>query len=169
MKHIVCPTDFSEPAALAERQAVRLALALGAEIVLLHVATEAALWRESVFTADLRGVFEAQRKWAQEALAQRAVALANEGVTARGVVKVGAAWSEIVRFATDEHADMIVMGSHAGPLRRLLLGSAASAVLRDADIPVLVVVEPDKAEAVESIDHGHIGAITGDQHAVYTI
>jgi nucleotide-binding universal stress UspA family protein len=140
MKRIVCPTDFSEPAVLAERQAVRLALALGAEVVLLHVATEAALWRESVFTADLRGVFEAQRKWAQEALAQRAVALAKEGVTARGVVKVGAAWSEIVRFATDEHADMIVMGTQGRTgLEHLLLGSVAERVVRHAPCPVLTV------------------------------
>lgn len=140
MKRIICPTDFSEPAALAERQAVRLALALGAEVVLLHVATEAALWRESVFTADLRGVFEAQRKWAQEALAQRAVALANEGITARGVVKVGAAWSEIVRFATDEHADMIVMGTQGRTgLERLVLGSVAERVVRHAPCPVLTV------------------------------
>lgn len=140
MKRIVCPTDFSEPATLAERQAVRLALALGAEVVLLHVAAEAALWRESVFTADLRSVFEAQRKWAQEALAQRAVALANEGVTARDVVKVGAAWSEIVRFATDEHADMIVMGTQGRTgLERLLLGSVAERVVRHAPCPVLTV------------------------------
>jgi hypothetical protein len=37
------------------------------------------------------------------------------------------------------------MRSHAGPLRRLLLGSAAAAVLREADLPVLVVVEPEEA------------------------
>src|SRR5262245_18308663 len=122
MKRIICPTDFSEPAAAAERQAARLAIALGAEIVPLHVATEAPLWRESVFTADLRGVFEAQRKWAEDALAQRAVALAAEGVVACGVVKVGAPWSEIVRTATEDHADMIVMGTQGRTgLDRLLL------------------------------------------------
>ena len=42
------------------------------------------------------------------------------------------------------NADMIIMGSHAGPVRRLLLGSAASAVVREAEIPVMVVVEPEQ-------------------------
>jgi nucleotide-binding universal stress UspA family protein len=44
-------------------------------------------------------------------------------------------------------ADMIIMGSHAGPIRRLLLGSSASAVIRNAEIPVMVVVEPDEVSA----------------------
>ena len=44
------------------------------------------------------------------------------------------------------------MGSHAGPLRRLLLGSAATAVLRDAGIPVLVVVEPEETGAKRDLD-----------------
>ena len=44
-------------------------------------------------------------------------------------------------------ADMIVMGSHAGPIRRLLLGSAASEVLRNAEVPVMVVVEPAETES----------------------
>jgi nucleotide-binding universal stress UspA family protein len=147
MKRIICPTDFSAPAAAAERQAVPLANALGAEIVLLHVAIEPLLWRESVFTTDLSGVFEAQRKWAEGELARRAAALASQGVTARGVVKVGAAWSEIVRCATDEHADMIVMGTQGRTgLDRLLLGSVAERVIRQAPCPVLTVRSAPEAE-----------------------
>jgi nucleotide-binding universal stress UspA family protein len=48
----------------------------------------------------------------------------------------------IIGAQASRRADMIIMGSHAGPVRRLLLGSAASAVIRDAEIPVMVVVEP---------------------------
>ena len=48
-------------------------------------------------------------------------------------------------------ADMLVMGSHAGPSRRLLLGSAASAVLREAGIPVLIVVEPEESKKQSTI------------------
>lgn len=59
--------------------------------------------------------------------------------------------AEEVRAAVARHgADMVVMGSHAGAIRRALLGSAASAVLRDAEIPVLVVVEPEENLADES-------------------
>jgi nucleotide-binding universal stress UspA family protein len=88
----------------------------------------------------LLGVFEAQRKWAEDTLAQRATALAAEGVTARGVVRVGAPWSEIVNLAREEHADMIVMGTQGRTgLDRLLLGSVAERVIRQAPCPVLTV------------------------------
>jgi universal stress protein A len=140
MSSIVCPTDFSERAAPAEREAVRLARALGAELVLAHVATDAALWREGVYTPEVRAVIEGQRKWAADALAARAAALASEGVRARAVVKVGVAWEEIVRLAAEEHANMIVMGTQGrSGLERLLLGSVAERVIRRAPCPVLTV------------------------------
>jgi nucleotide-binding universal stress UspA family protein len=55
-------------------------------------------------------------------------------------VRVGGAWSEIVRLATEEHADMIVMGTQGRTgLHRLLLGSVAERVIRQAPCPVLTV------------------------------
>ena len=123
VKRIVCPTDFSERAAPAERQAVRLARALGAELVLAHVGSEAPLWREGLYTPDVRAVFEGQRKWAADTLAVRAAELAAE-----------------------EHADMIVMGTQGRTgLERLLLGSVAERVIRQAPCPVLTV-RPDTDE-----------------------
>jgi nucleotide-binding universal stress UspA family protein len=146
MKRIVCATDFSERAADAERRAARLARALGAELVLAHVASEAPLWRESFYTPDLRAVFEGQRKWAADTLAARAEALAAQGVAARIVVRVGLPWEEIVRLAAEEHADMIVMGTQGRTgLDRLLLGSVAERVIRRAPCPVLAV-PPDTTD-----------------------
>jgi nucleotide-binding universal stress UspA family protein len=140
MTRIVCPTDFSESAVRAERQAAELARALGAEVVLVHVASEAPLWREGLMTPALRGVFEAQRKWAADALAARMVVLAAEGTQARSVVKVGVAWEEIVRVAVEEHADMIVMGTQGRTgLERFMMGSVADRVVRRAPCPVLTV------------------------------
>jgi universal stress protein A len=140
MARIVYPTDFSEAAAAAERQAVTLARALGAELVLLHVTSEAPLWRESLAAPEIRAVFESQRKWATDALTGRAAALANEGITARALVTVGVPWQEIVRVATEERADMIVMGTQGRTgLDRLLLGSVAERVVRGAPCPVLTV------------------------------
>lgn len=140
MTRILCPTDFSEQAAAAEREAVRLARALGAEIVLAHVGSDAPLWREGRGTPDVRAVFEAQRKWATDALAARATALAAEGVTARSVLKIGEPSTEILRLAADEHADFIVMGTQGrAGLERMLLGSVAERVLRQAPCPVVTV------------------------------
>jgi nucleotide-binding universal stress UspA family protein len=147
-KRIVCPTDFSAAAANAERHAVGLAKALGAELVLLHVASEAPLWRESVGSAEVRKIFESQRRWVADTLAERAGALGADGVKARGLVKVGVPWEEIVAAAADEHADMIVMGTEGRTgLDRLLLGSVAERVVRRAPCPVLTVRPPDDADA----------------------
>ena len=140
MKRIVYATDFSGQAAAAERQAIELAKALGAELVLAYVGTDAALWREGVYTPEVRAVVEGQRKWAADALAARAATLAGEGVKARAVVRVGVAWEEIVDLAAEEHADMVVMGTQGRTgLERLLLGSVAERVIRQAPCPVLTV------------------------------
>jgi nucleotide-binding universal stress UspA family protein len=140
VKRLVCPTDFSEAAEPAERQAADLARSLGAEIVLLHVTSEAPLWRESLATPEIRAVFEAQRRWATDTLAERAAALAGQGISARVLVTVGVPWEEIVRVASAERADMIVMGTQGRTgLDRLLLGSVAERVVRLAPCPVLTV------------------------------
>jgi nucleotide-binding universal stress UspA family protein len=143
MKCIVYPTDFSESAARAEREAVQLAKALGAQLILAHIGTDATLWREGVSTPEMRALVERQRKWATDSLAARAAALAAEGVTARAVVKAGVPWKEIVHLAAEEHADMIVMGTQGRTgLEHLLLGSVAERVVRTAPCPVLTV-RPD--------------------------
>jgi nucleotide-binding universal stress UspA family protein len=146
MKRIVFATDFSERAGAAERQAVDLARSLGAELVLVHVASDAPLWREGIGSPDVRAVFESQRRWAAETLAARARALTAEGLTARSVVRVGPAWDEIVRLAADEKADLVVMGTQGRTgLERLLLGSVAERVIRRAPCPVLTV-RPDNTD-----------------------
>jgi len=61
MKCIVYATDFSESAARAEREAVRLAKALAAPLILAHFGTDATLWREAVYTPEMRTLVEGQR------------------------------------------------------------------------------------------------------------
>jgi nucleotide-binding universal stress UspA family protein len=56
------------------------------------------------------------------------------------VVGFGTAWRGIVEEARRIHADLIVVGAHAhGPVARVLLGTTASHVVREAPCPVLVV------------------------------
>lgn len=61
-------------------------------------------------------------------------------------VRVGAPAEEIVQLAGDLDADLIVVATHGRRgAKRLLLGSVAESVVRNAPCPVLVV--RDKAEA----------------------
>ncbi len=57
----------------------------------------------------------------------------------------GAASEEIVRIAAEEHADLIVMGTHGRTgLSRVLMGSVAELVMRHASCPVLTIKHVEK-------------------------
>ena len=138
---ILCATDFSDAGLAAETQAAALAHALGAELVYVHVTVEAVLYGEGPFgTADLQEVYDAQRRWAEDTLAQRVKAAEAKGLRARSVHRVGVAHDEVVAAAQAESADMLVMGTHGrAGLDRFLLGSVAERVVRLAPCPVLTV------------------------------
>jgi nucleotide-binding universal stress UspA family protein len=58
----------------------------------------------------------------------------------RGSICSGAPVEENMRAAREEHADMIVMGTHGrSGLEHVLIGSVAEQVLRRATCPVLTV------------------------------
>jgi nucleotide-binding universal stress UspA family protein len=59
----------------------------------------------------------------------------------------GTATGEIVGFAEEQGIDLIVMASHGRTgLRRLLMGSTAENVMRQAPCPVLIVKQPVEAK-----------------------
>ena len=58
---------------------------------------------------------------------------------------LGTAAEDIVRVATEEKADLIVIGTHGRTgLKRVLMGSVAEAVMRHAHCPVLTLKQSDK-------------------------
>jgi nucleotide-binding universal stress UspA family protein len=60
----------------------------------------------------------------------------------------GDAATEIVRVAQETHCDLIVIGTHGRTgLSRVLMGSVAEKVLRQAPCPVLAVKTPFENEA----------------------
>ena len=141
--NILHPTDFSECAEQARAQAIRLARALGGEIILFHVSVETPLYAEGMLAAGtVQKIYESQRKWAEEALDARAAEMRAAGVPARWKLTAGVPFDAIVQAAKQEGADMIVMGTHGRRgLERLLLGSVANKVVRLAPCAVLTVRE----------------------------
>jgi|SRR5690242_1591529 nucleotide-binding universal stress UspA family protein len=141
---IIHATDFSTEADAAEAEAVRLARAFGGELLLVHVATESPLYGETTFGMnELKKVFEAQARWAEGRLAERARSLASQGVTTGWRRRVGVPHEEIVKAAADEHAAYIIIGTHGrGGMGRFMLGSVADRVVRAAACPVVVVPPP---------------------------
>lgn len=139
IRTLLCPTDFSECAQVALPVARALARDYGAKLVLLHVRarppavvgefgalpTEPGEPEEAVRT-NLRRLVPADFKGPVELL-----------------VRDGDAAAEILRVAQETRCDMIVLGTHGrSGLGRLLFGSVAEAVLREAPCPVLTIKPP---------------------------
>ena len=97
---IVHPTDFSDCAEQARALAVQLARALGAELILLHVAVETPLFREGLTRArELEHFFDEQRERARRTLEERAAETRGQGVPTLTRVVTGAPHQEIVETA----------------------------------------------------------------------
>ncbi len=139
---ILHPTDFSEAAEGARRQAMGLARSLGGEVVLVHVLTETPLYARGLMDVQIDRIYAAQERWGRENLEVRVAETRAAGVPARGLLRAGVPAEEIVRAAAEEHADLIVLGTHGrGYVSRLLLGSVADRVVRTAPCPVVTVRE----------------------------
>jgi len=149
-ERIVCATDFSDTAEVAWQLAVELARAHQAELVLVHVFIELPIYSE-VAVSSLQQVWEEQRLWAEQQLAERVEAAAGRGLAVRYLLRTGTAAEEIAQTATDEHADLVVVGTHGRTgLNRLMIGSVAERVVRVAPCPVLTVKPHPVREAARA-------------------
>jgi nucleotide-binding universal stress UspA family protein len=138
-KRIICATDFSDTAEAAWELACDLAHTHQAELVLVHVFVELPLNAE-VAAASIQQVWEEQRLWVEQQLAERVDAARTRGLSARYLFRTGTAPEEIAHTAADENADLVVVGTHGRTgINRLLIGSVAERVVRVAPCPVLTV------------------------------
>lgn len=104
--------------------------------VLEPITTVATDFGEPVVVDDLR----ARARDAEEYLAPLAVMLRARGIDVSWCVRRGRADSEILEAARETHADLIVMSTHGrSGVGRLLFGSIAEQVLRQADVPVFMM------------------------------
>lgn len=79
-------------------------------------------------------------KAAKNYLVKVAGQMEKKGLTPTVNVLVGNVAEELVRFADEEKADLIVMASHGhSGIRRWAIGSVAEKVFRATDVPVLLV------------------------------
>jgi nucleotide-binding universal stress UspA family protein len=136
IKKIVYPTDFSSYSNQAYFHAIALAGTHGASLTVLFVYNP-----DSTSTPGSHGDEAADRRYWQEQLEQ--IRPVDPHIPVNHVLLQGDPATEIVRFGRDAGADLIVMGTHGRTgLERLLLGSVAEKVLRDASCSVLVVKLP---------------------------
>ena len=138
-KRLVVPLDGSALAEQALPHALAQAERFGAEIVLLKVLEplpEATL----VSPGAVRAAEEASARLARDYLERVADGVRDQGIPTEAVLLEGKAHAEIVRYASEEEVDLIVISSrgHSG-WSRWLLGSVTDRVVRGATVPVLLV------------------------------
>jgi nucleotide-binding universal stress UspA family protein len=141
IRTILVPVDFSEFSQRAFAWALALAEKWGAQVIVLHVVNIPSyppLVMGSYFNP---AEFEAALQKDGEERIQGFVSQAtNKTVTVETRVVLGEPLSEICQIAEQDHADVIVMGSHGrSGLGHVLVGSVAERVVRHAPCPVLVV------------------------------
>jgi nucleotide-binding universal stress UspA family protein len=139
INNILFPTDFSDRALNAFHMASALARDHRAAMTVLHVREIPALP-----FAEFGAVPPPDLPSREELMEKLTVyEPPDEGINVEFVIADGEPGEEIVRVATERNCDLIVMGTHGRTgLERLLMGSVAEKVMRDAKCSVLVVKLP---------------------------
>ena len=142
VRRMLFPTDFSEYSSHALPYALALAQDYGAELHLLHVVPtpEWSVQFETVTPVLDAAFFEELEKNARERLEEVVPAEVRKRIAVKLAVRRGTAFLEIVRYAREEHIDLIAIATHGRTgLRHALFGSVAEKVVRKAPCPVLSV------------------------------
>ena len=138
-KRIVVALDGSRLAEQALSHAVAQAKGFETELVLLKVLEPLP---DVTFTAPSarRRAQEASAELAQDYLEGVAEGIREQGIEVQAVQREGKPYVEIVRYAEEEGADMIVISTRGqSGFSRWLVGSVADRVVRGATVPVLLV------------------------------
>lgn len=139
---IVVAVDFSDTSTDTIDAALELARGQQHRVHLLHVVADV-LRSPGITEAPGVDWAEVQRNWTEEARTRLVGLAAGSRLDPQRVttaVVVGSAATEILRYATEHGAQVIVLGSHGhGVVRRFMLGSVADRVLRQATCPVMLV------------------------------
>jgi nucleotide-binding universal stress UspA family protein len=151
IEKILYPTDFSSYSNQAYFHAISLAEKHNASLTVLFVYTP------DISTPGEPETEEEARAYWQRQLEQ--IRPLDATIPVSHVLLEGDPAAEIVRYGRDASIDLIVMGTHGRTgLDRLLLGSVAESVLRDASCSVLVVKLPRGQPVVERGDVAVAGA-----------
>ena len=141
-QRILVPTDGSEPSQRGIAASIKLASALGAQVVGLTVTPEYHTWTLDADQLELtpqQYAASAERR-AQRILGDVTRAAQGAGVACRVLHAVSdAPYEAIIAAARDQHCDLVSMASHGRRgLKGLLLGSETQKVLVHSTVPVLV-------------------------------
>jgi len=137
LKEIVVATDLSASSERALVRAIGLAAAFRARLTVLYVV-------DDCLPDDIAYALRGQAE--QTVRAQLAAESSAAGLEVGVEIVIGQPFAEILTQAWRRHADLVVMGMHRkAPFRDLFRGTTVERVLRQGDVPVLVVKDEPSA------------------------
>jgi nucleotide-binding universal stress UspA family protein len=153
LKNILFATDFSVAEDAAVPFATQIAKRYGAKVYGVHV--------NSVidYTAITPGAWEAMAEAAEKERIEDTQTLHKQlhGIEHEVLVAEGNTWDVVSGLIREKHIDLVVVGTRGRTgLGKVLLGSVAEQILRQAPCPVLTVgphvtLEPEKAAEMHEI------------------
>jgi len=138
-RNIVVATDGSENSQRAISYGVEIAKLSGATVHALYV-VDTTSFSSIPMDAGWEIMYETLRKEGEKAISEVKKHGEVSGVEVREVLLEGHPSNEIIDFAENNNADLIVVGTLGKTgLDRFLMGSVAEKVVRGSKVPVLVV------------------------------
>ena len=136
MRQFLVPIDGSEGSNAAIDEALDLAQEVGAQVTFAFVRKPPSSLLGYPYYERLLSTELAKARATIDAATSKALQI---GVHAQSEILEGDPVDEILSFADNERADLIVMGSRGrGALAGALLGSVSSGVAQHASVPVLI-------------------------------
>jgi len=147
LKKILCTTDFSAPSQEGIKVAGELASQYSCQIILLHVVPPPhVLTPLSVSAGKAQDYYGELTNYAKNSLADLAEKSFKREFSVSPKVIQGNPSDEIVRMASEEKVDLIVMATRGtSGWDRYMVGSVAGKVVTMAGCPVLTIPAPEKA------------------------
>ncbi len=140
MKKILVPTDFSEHAEYALKVAVKIAKKNDSEIILIHMLELPSSGNDLLNTANDIPELMLFKNAAVNKLDTLMNSSILDGVKATRIIQFELAFDGILNHVKTDNVDLIVMGSHgAKGSQEMFIGSNAEKVVRNSDVPVLVI------------------------------
>lgn len=148
MKKFLVPTDFSEQAYNAVKAATIIAKKSKAEIILLHILDLPQQGSDSINRGTPIPEVMFFKNAAEKKLEELAKSEIFEGIRVSSSLILDRTSLGVTKSAENNDVDLIVMGSHgASGVKEYFVGSNTEKVVRNSDIPVLVIKgEVDKFE-----------------------
>jgi nucleotide-binding universal stress UspA family protein len=146
---ILVPTDFSKTSDRALEHALSLARTYNSRIFLTHVIPVDLMMAPELAEASR----EQMRRAAREGMDTIRTSGRFFGVPLEEIIEEGTLWPNIEALIKKHEIDLVVLGTHGmGSVRKLLIGSSAEEIFRQARIPVLTVGPAVEREPLYGIE-----------------